>query len=414
MDRPLDPTILRRRRSRLIIQAGAVLLVLIAGFLFLSAWISPSVKRTEIRTATVDSGLVEAMISATGVVVPEFEEVISSPTDTRVLQVLRHPGEKLKKGDKFLLLDMSEERLALERTKDKLVLEANKATQLKLDQERTLADLQSQLRVKELNLTYLKSKSAQQQRLLDIGASSRDQLDQAKLQEDIARTEKEALEQSISTAQHSLKNQLEGNRTEIETLRKEEADIERQLAILSCRASREGVLTKVVQDIGATIRQGDELARIADLNAYRVDAEASDIHATEISVGMPVHIVTNARTLRGSVSHINPAMENGVMKFSVALAGDSLASLRANLRVDVAVVTARRGVALRLPSGPYLNGNGAQDVFVVRGNRADRTNARFGVSGIDYVEVLAGLKKGDEVVISDVRDYLHVKEIRIK
>ncbi len=414
MDRPLDPSVLHKRRNRLLLQIGAVVLLLIAGFAFLSALISPSVKRAEIRTAVVDSGFVEAMISATGIVVPEFEEVISSPTETRVLQVLKHPGEKLKKGDPFLLLDMSEERLALERTKDNLALEANKANQLKLDQEHTLADLQSQLRIKELNLTYLKSKTVQQQRLLDIGASSKDQLDQARLQEDIARTEKDALEQSIVTEQQSLKNQLEGNRTEIETLKKEKADIERQLGILSCRAAREGVLTKVVQDVGATIRSGDEIARIADLNAYRVDAEASDIHATEISVGMPVHVVTNGISLRGTVSHVNPAMENGIMKFSVALAGDSLASLRANLRVDVAVVTARKGYSLRLPSGPYLNGNGAQDVFVVQGSRAERMTARFGVSGIDYVEVLAGLKKGDEVIVSDMHDYLHVKEVKLK
>jgi len=414
MDRPLDQTVIRQRKRKLIIQVSGGTCVVIIAYLLLRNWISPSVNRADVRTAIVDSGLVEAAISATGIIVPKFEEVVSSPADTRVLQVLRKPGEKLRKGDQFLVLDVSESKLALERTKDQISLEANKSAQLKIDQERTLSDLKNQLHIKELNVTFLKSKVSQQERLHDLGASSKDQLDQAMLEEDIAASEYDALKQSISTTEQSLHNQLEGLATELETLKKEKADTERQLDILSCRASRDGVLTMVNQDIGSTIHKGDIVARIADLNSYRVDAEASDIHSASLAVGMPAHIITSVDTIEGNVSNINPAIENGTMKFSVALSGDVHASLRSNLRVDVAVVTAEKGRALRLASGPFLNGNGGQNVFVVHGDHADRVSTRIGVSGFNYVEILDGLKQGDEVIISDMRDYLHLKELRLK
>ena len=59
-------------------------------------------------------------------------------------------------------------------------------------------------------------------------------------------------------------------------------------------------------------------------------------------------------------------------------------------------------------------GGGTQDVFVVEGDRGVRRIATIGVAGFDYVEILDGLKKGDEVVISDMREFLHVKEVRLK
>lgn len=39
---------------------------------------------------------------------------------------------------------------------------------------------------------------------------------------------------------------------------------------------------------------------------------------------------------------------------------------------------------------------------------------RLGLRGFDEIEILSGLDEGDEVVISDVRDYLHLKEIEIR
>ena len=156
----------------------------------------------------------------------------------------------------------------------------------------------------------------------------------------MAASEESALEQSIVSARQSLKNQLNGLETEIETLKKEKAETERQMAILACRATSDGVLTMVNQDIGATVHKGDVVARVADLTAFRVDASTSDIHTGEIAVGMPVHIFTTREALQGTVSAINPAVESGIMKFSVAIAGRDHSALRANLRVDVAVVTA--------------------------------------------------------------------------
>src|SRR5687768_10091431 len=70
------------------------------------AWISPSVQRNQIRTAKVERGDLEASITATGLVVPEFEQVISSPIDTRILRILKKAGDTLHPQEPILLLDL--------------------------------------------------------------------------------------------------------------------------------------------------------------------------------------------------------------------------------------------------------------------------------------------------------------------
>ena len=261
----------------------------------------------------VDSGLVEATISASGTVTPEFEEVISSPAETRVLQVLRRPGEKLGKGDQFLILDVNASKLDLDRASKDLSLKINHAKQLKLEQEHAIAELESQLHIKKLRLNYLKSKSEQEQKMFEIGGSSKDQLQQTKLEEEIANTEQAGLEQHIANAKQSLANQLEGLSTEIATLTREKAESQRQLDILSCRATNDGVLTWAAQEIGATIHRGDVIARIANLDAYRVEAVVSDIHSGTLAKGMSAHVSWTGGTLDGEISAINPAIENGTV-----------------------------------------------------------------------------------------------------
>ena len=77
------------------------------------------------------------------------------------------------------------------------------------------------------------------------------------------------------------------------------------------------------------------------------------------------------------------------------------------------VVTDRKSHALRLKRGPFAD-NVSRGVFVVRGDRAFRVPVTLGLSGIDDVEVVSGLAEADEVIISDMRDYAHLTEVKIK
>ena len=77
----------------------AVLAVLAAALLWLPGLVSPSISRTSVRTAVADAGPIEAVITATGTVVPEVEQVVSSPVDARVLRILEARRRDAEEGD---------------------------------------------------------------------------------------------------------------------------------------------------------------------------------------------------------------------------------------------------------------------------------------------------------------------------
>jgi HlyD family secretion protein len=115
------------------------------------------------------------------------------------------------------------------------------------------------------------------------------------------------------------------------------------------------------------------------------------------------------------VSGILPTVEEGTVRFNVDLDEASHPLLRHNLRVDVLVVTGRRKDVLRVPRGPYIRGGGDRHaVFVVDDDHALRTDVTIGLAGHEFYEVVDGLEEGDEVIISDVRNYIHANRLRLK
>ena len=141
MDREIDVTFRRKRLLRRVILTILSVALVAAVFIWGPRLIIPSVARARIRTAKVDIGLVEATITASGTVVPEFERVISSPVNARVLKILKRPGAVLSKGDPILELDLNESRLAVEKLNQQIELKQNQQGKAKLDLENTLIDL---------------------------------------------------------------------------------------------------------------------------------------------------------------------------------------------------------------------------------------------------------------------------------
>jgi HlyD family secretion protein len=201
---------------------------------------------------------------------------------------------------------------------------------------------------------------------------------------------------------------------ELATLRKEEAEAKRLLTLATPRAERAGVLTWTLAEEGVSIRKGDIVGRIADLGSFRVDATVSDVHARRLSAGMPVHVRVGETSLTGTIATVHPTVDNGAIKLTVSLADRSHRALRANQRVDVLIVTGHKDRVLQIAKGPFADGEGPAQVFVVRDARAVRTPVRIGLVSFETFEIVDGLAEGDEAIVSDMRDYLHMAEVRIR
>ena len=395
------------------LQIAIPVLVLALAVVWLPGWMRPSVNRARIRTALVTTGPVEAVIMASGTVTPELERVLSSPNDARVLRILQRPGAHLKRGDPVVELDVSESVLALEKVVKDLKIKDNQQAQTRLTLERSLVDLDGRLELKALELESAEARLESETQLFKDGLLSRETLRRTELGVKQARIELAQLRDQRKNTERTTTIQLEGLSLERGSLDKEAAQARRLLDLSTTKSDRDGVLTWVLSQEGALVRRGDVIARIADLTSFHVEASVSDLHSGRLRTGMSAVVRVNDRDLQGTVTDVFPTVENGVLRFTVALAEPSHAVLRPNLRTDVLVITDRKPRALRVKRGPFAD-NVARQAFVVRGDRAVRVQLELGLSGVDDVEVLSGVAEGDEVIISDMKDYMHLSALKIR
>jgi HlyD family secretion protein len=414
MDRPLAATQIRRNRARQIAQIGLPLIALTTIVTLLPGWVRPTLTRARIRTAMVETGPIESVITASGIVVPEIERALSSPVDAKLLRLLKQPGAPVMVGDPVAELDLAESHLALERISGELAITDNKQSQARLALERSLADLDARIERKTLEGEILEQKAVASQRLFEQGLASQQQLGDARLAAKQAAIEVAQLQRERSDAQRSTDLQSAGLSLERTSLAREAAAARRTIELATARADQNGIVTWILAQEGTLVRRGDVIARIANLSAFRVDATVSDVHSGRIRAGMPVNVIVNDTTLRGSIVEVQPRIDNNAVRFSVTLDERTHPILRPNMRVDVHVVTDRRGKAVIVRQGQFLTGGDGADVFVIRDGQAHRTRVTFGLRGADVIEVASGLEDGDEVVLSDMRDYQHLEWMEVR
>ncbi len=415
MDRVISPATQRRRQFRTWLLGLGALATLLVAALGLRKVLQPSLRRIDILTAMVEMGDVDATLTAAGTVIPAREAVLTSPIQSTIRRVMLAVGTRVQPGQPILELDKDLAVSALAKLDDEQLRNQNKNAQLQLTLARSLTDLQAQQEAQDLKVSSLQSALRDEQHLLDIGGGTAEAVRQAELNLRTARLEAGRL-------RHQLANQRQASaadRRELSfTVSMQQRSIQEQAGKLrqaDISSQLPGVLTWVNDNLGTTVQAGDALARVADLSRYRVRATVADTYADQLHAGDPVLVrLGPGNDLRGTVASISPAVDKGTVTFYATLANDHHPGLRANLRADVFVITRAHRAVLRVKNGPFYQGGQEQPVFVLAGGRAVRRVVRFGDSNTDYVQVLGGLAKGEQVVVSDMKNYVDTPELRVE
>jgi len=414
MDRPIAPEVHRRRLVRRLGQTIAALLVAALVWLAFTAWITPGVDRGRIRTARVERGPVSETLTASGTVVPRRETVITSSIDSRVARVLVRPGEEVTTGQSLVELDLTTARLDLERRDDQLALKRNERTRRELALRQKRHDLASRLELQQLDREAAHHEARRNQEYFDLGLISDDELRRSEIAARRAVMAQEQLVAALTSADSTLAAELQGLDLELAIEARDRDDVARRLDLASIASNRDGVVTWVLSEEGATVREGDVLARVSDLSDYRVDAQVADVHVHKVQTGQPVVVATGEQRLPGHVAGVRPTVQDGALVLEIALDQPDHPSLRPNLRVEVHVVTASHANALRIKRGQFLARDGSYKAYVIQGERAERRDLELGLVSYEYFEVLSGLREHDEVILSDMSDHLHRAEVRLR
>lgn len=414
MDRAISKEIRQKEQRQRWMKWGggmvAAALVISGIFRFMQS----SVRADELRFSTVDMGTIDVSVSASGKVVPAFEEIINSPIDSKILEVYKKGGDSVSLGTPILRLDLQTAETDYQKLLDEEKMKQLQLEQLRIQNRSKLSEMEMQLEVSRMELNR-KAVELRNERYLDsLGAGTADKVLQVELDYNVSRLKLREDEQKYLNEQATTDADFRVKELELEIFRKGLAETRRTLEDAQIRAPRAAILTYVNNDIGARVAKGEQVAIVSDLSHFKVEGEIADAYGDRVAAGSRAIVKLGNEKLQGTVSDVTPLSKNGVISFTVQLADDNHPRLRSGLKTDIYVMTAVKDSVLRIANGTYYLGPGEYELFVKQGDELEKRLVRLGDSNFELVEVVGGLRSGEEVVVSDMSSYKSKRKLKIK
>lgn len=414
MDREISKEQRNREKRRMWMKWGGVVVVGIAAVIALMQLMQESLHERDIVFSVVDEGSIDVSVSASGKVVPAFEEIINSPINSRILEVYKKGGDSVEVGTPILRLDLLSAETDYKKQLDEVQMNELKLEQLRIQNRSKLSEMEMQLKVSRMELNRKAVELRNEQYLDSLGAGTTDKVRQVELDYNVSKLKLEEDEQKFINEQATADADLKVKELELNIARKTLAETKRTLDDARIKAPRKAILTYVNTEIGAQVAQGEKVAIVSDLSHFKIEGEIADTYGDRIAAGSRAVVKVGKEELAGTVTDVTPLSKNGVMSFSVRLEQDNHKRLRSGLKTDVYVLTAVKDSVMRIANGSYYVGPGEYELFVRSGNELLKRKVQLGDSNYELVEVVSGLKPGDQVVVSDMSNYKNKRKMKLE
>ena len=406
MDREIPKEVRDKERKKMLIKYGVIGVAGIVCIALLISFMRSSVNRKDLVFSEVDTGIIEVSVSASGKVVPAFEEIINSPINTRIVEVYRKGGDSVDVGTPILKLDLQSTETEYKKLLDEEQMKRYQLEQLKVNNNTYLSDLAMQVKISAMKLNRMEVELRNERYLDSLGSGTTDKVRQAELNFNTGKLELEQLRQQYANEKEVKAADLKVKELEFNIFAKSLAEMKRTLDDAQIRSPRKAILTYINNQVGAQVPQGTQVAVISDLSHFKVEGEIADTYGDRVAAGGRAIVKIGNEKLEGIVSSVTPLSKNGVISFTVQLVEDNNKRLRSGLKTDVYVMNAVKEDVMRIANASYYVGRGEYELFVQDSdNEIIKRKVQLGDSNFEYVEVVRGLQPGDKVVGSDMSNY---------
>ncbi|EDN87782.1 efflux transporter, RND family, MFP subunit [Parabacteroides merdae ATCC 43184] len=414
MDREISKEVQRKEQRKQFIRIGTAVGGFIVLIVVVISMLQTSLKRKDLNISTVDKGVIEVSVSASGKVIPAFEEIINSPINSRIVEVYKRGGDSVDVGTPILKLDLQSAETEYNKQLDEEQMKSLQLEQQRVTNHNKLSEMEMNLKVSRMELDR-KAVELRNERYLDsLGAGTTDKVRQVELDYNVSILKLKEDEQKYKNEQALAEADLKVKELELNIFRKSLAETRRTLEDAQIRSPRKAILTYVNNEIGSQIGQGAKVAIVSDLSHFKIEGEIADTYGDRIAAGSKAVIKIGSEKLDGTVSDVTPLSKNGVISFTVQLEEDNHKRLRSGLKTDVYVMNAVKDDVLRIANSSYYVGKGEYELFVVNGNQLLKRKVQLGDSNFEYVEVVSGLQEGDQVIVSDMNAYKDKNKLKIE
>lgn len=442
--------------KRNLIIVGIIVVLIAAGAVF--GWqrmnTASAANNARVQTTTVTRGTITATVSAAGNVSTIKGTSLTFQTSGRVAQVNVQVGDPVKAGQLLMQLDLTDLQIALKTAQVNLASSQTNLEVTKSNLQYALRNAQADLVVSKASLDAAVAKNAQNPNQLIIAKASLDKatvalqqaqsaynaiawrgdvgmttqaanLQNATIEYQTALANYKITEASINdaslksaqTAHEKDKVALEQAQRNLDTsLRTAQATVDKDQAALE-QAQRNIEKAKIIApydgyvsavNLNAGDSAGTSTAAIvmADLNALQVKVTVAEVDVTKIKVGQTAQMTLDAlpgKTYTAQVTTMSPVgtITQGVVNYPVTLGVTNTdGAIKPGMTANLAIAVERRENVLLVPTRAVRTQGNQKTVTVLYKGQSIPVPVTVGLSGDQSIEIVSGLREGDEVVIS--------------
>lgn len=417
------PDLKKKKTRRLIVTAGivgAVVLLLLVVVARLKP-AAPSVERSTLWPDTVKRGpMLRQVRSSTGTLVPREDsiELIPAETDATVVRICVLPGAQVTPST--VLMQLADPELDQKLLNARLQLKAAQADFKSLEAQLNSALMDKKAAAAAVHSDYTQDQLQAQtdKALYDLGVISGLAYKNSKNKADQLTTQHHLSQQQVEVNQKAIGVQLASAQTRIDQARALVELFEKQKAALSVRSSISGTLAPLATpvQVGQHVMAGTSVAEVIQRDKLKAALQIAETQAREIQLGQPATIDTHNGTIQGHVTRIDPSVVNGTRTVDVALDGALPAGAVPQLSVDGTIDLERLTNVLYMGRPALGNEDTTLSLFKMDadGKGATRVSVKVGRASVNEIQVLDGLKEGEQVILSDMSRWDKYDRIKLE
>ncbi len=218
-----------------------------------------------------------------------------------------------------------------------------------------------------------------------------------KLQANFARAQQLASQKMVSA------NDLDTLRYDLENARATNRLARLELSYTSVKAPISGVIAERSIKPGNLVQINTPIMRIVDVSRLEATLNAPEREIETLKSGQAVQLMVDAlpgKTFEGRIDRVAPVVDSGSGTFRVVCAFDGGGLLQPGMFARIRINYDQRANALVIPRSALLEDGSEPAVYTLRVDKASRIPLKLGNIDGEWVEVLGGLKEGEQVVVA--------------
>lgn len=417
MDIPRPSFAAEKKRKRLILIVIAV--VALAGISFALSRLkpaAPAVERATLWSDKVKRGDMLRQVRGLGTLIPEEIRWIPAETESRVERINVLPGTKVEPNT--IILELSNPQAEQEAMDAEWQLRAAVA-ELKNARVRVESELMTQqagAATVSADYSEAKTRADIDAQLAKLGVISGQALKASEGRAKELSTRNSIEQKRVDINEKAVESQIAVQQAKVEQLRALAELRRKQLNALKVRAGISGILQEVPVQVGQRVTAGTNLARVAEPEKLKAELRIPETQAKDIQIGQPAQIDTHNGVIKGEVMRVDPAVQNGTVTVDVKLLDALPKGARPELSVDGTINLDELKNVLYV--GRPASGNERSTISMFKldpdGKGAARVQVQLGRSSVNAIEIINGLKEGDEVILSDMSRFENADRVRFE